>query len=133
MKQFPLQIVTPDGVKYDAPATGLIVRTGSGDVEILAGHTDLIASVIPGRVKVRFDDGERVGAASGGFLSVKGGEVRLVATTFEYSDEIDLVRAERARAAAEEAIKNKRSDVELDVLKAKLARALCRIRVGSGK
>ena len=34
MKQFPLQIVTPDGVKYDAPATGLIVRTGSGDVEI---------------------------------------------------------------------------------------------------
>ena len=133
MKQFPLQIVTPDGVKYDAPATGLIVRTGSGDVEILAGHTDLIASVVPGRVKVRFDGGERIGAASGGFLSVKGGEVRLVATTFEYSDEIDLVRAERAKAAAEEAIKNKRSDVELDVLKAKLARALCRIRVGSGK
>ena len=133
MKQFPLQIVTPDGVKYDAPATGLIVRTGSGDVEILAGHTDLIASVIPGRVKVRFEGGERIGVASGGFLSVKGGEVRLVATTLEYSDEIDLVRAERAKAAAEEAIKNHKSVVELLVSKAKLERALCRIRIGSGK
>ena len=133
MKQFPLQIVTPDGIEYDAPATGLIVRTASGDVEILAGHTDLIASVVCGRVKVRFDGGERIGAVSGGFLSVKGGEVRLVATTYENSDEIDVERAERAKAAAEAAIKNRKSDVELETLKARLARAICRIRIGSGK
>lgn len=39
--------------------------------------------------------------AAGGFLSVEKGEVRLVATTFEYADEIDVARAEAAKARAE--------------------------------
>ena len=38
MKSFPLKIVTPDGLQFDAEAEELIVRTTSGDVGILAGH-----------------------------------------------------------------------------------------------
>ena len=131
MKAFSLKIVTPDALIYDGMATSLLVRTGSGDVEILAGHADLIASVAPGRVRIRTEEGERTAAASGGFLSVQEGVVSLVATTFEYSESIDLARAEAARDKAQGDIESQRSDADIDRLRAKLQRALARIRVAS--
>ncbi len=131
MKAFSLKIVTPDALIYDGMAESLLVRTGSGDVEILAGHADLVASVRTGRVRIRTEDGERIAAASGGFLSVEGGAVSLVTTTFEFGENIDLARAERAKEKAEAAIQSRRSDTDLDRLRAKLQRALIRIRVGS--
>lgn len=131
MKAFSLKIVTPDAPIYDGMAESLLVRTGSGDVEILAGHADLIASVATGRVRIRTESGERIAAASGGFLSVTGGAVSLVCTTFEFGENIDLARAERAKENAEAAIQSRRSDADLDRLRAKLQRALTRIHVGS--
>lgn len=133
MKTFSLKIVTPDATVYDGTATSLLLRTGSGDVEILAGHADLIASVETGRVRIRTESGERTAAASGGFCSVEAGAVYLVTTTFEYSEHIDLDRAARAKEKAETAIQNRKSDADLDRLRAKLQRALTRIRVASDK
>ena len=133
MKAFSLKIVTPDAIAYDGTATSLLLRTGSGDVEILAGHADLVASVHTGRVRIRTESGDRVAAASGGFLTVQGGVVSLVVTTFEYSEQIDLARAEAAKAKAEAAMQNQKSDADLDLLRAKLQRAIVRIRVGSDR
>ena len=131
MKAFSLKIVTPDAIVYDGMATGILLRTGSGDVEILAGHADLVASVATGRVRIRTESGDRIAAASGGFLSVQGGTVSLVTTTFEYREGIDLARAEAAKTEAEAAMQNRSSDADLDRLQAKLQRAITRIRVGS--
>ena len=131
MKAFSLKIVTPDAIVYDGMATGILLRTGSGDVEILAGHADLVASVATGRVRIRTESGDRIAAASGGFLSVQGGAVSLVTTTFEYREGIDLARAEAAKTEAEAAMQNRSSDADLDRLQAKLQRAITRIRVGS--
>ena len=131
MKAFSLKIVTPDAIVYDGMATGILLRTGSGDVEILAGHADLVASVATGRVRIRTESGDRIAAASGGFLSVQGGAVSLVTTTFEYREGIDLARAEAAKTEAEAAMQNRSNDADLDRLQAKLQRAITRIRVGS--
>jgi F-type H+-transporting ATPase subunit epsilon len=71
---------------------------------------------------------------SGGFLSVaNGGEVRVAATTFELASELDLARAQNAKEAAEQALKEAKSNAEMDRAKAKLARALARISVKSMK
>ena len=79
MKEFSLQIVTPDKTVMDGKAVSLLIRTTAGDVEILAGHTDLLAALGTGRARIRTADGEDIFAsASGGFLSVaNGGEVRV--------------------------------------------------------
>lgn len=131
---YTLVIVTPDGEKFRGEAKSLTVRTGSGDMEILAGHVSCLASVATGRARVCFaDDTERFASASGGILTVKGGEVELICTTFEWADEIDLARAEAARQKASESLVAKLDEREHSLAKAKLQRALCRIDVAKGK
>ena len=135
MKDFPLQIVTPDKTVMDGRATSLLIHTKTGDVEILAGHTDLLAALETGRARIRTAEGTDIFASvSGGFLSVaNGGEVRVAATTFELASELDLARAQNAKEAAEQALKEAKSNAEMDRAKAKLARALARISVKSMK
>lgn len=133
MKAFNIEIVTPDGIAYDGQVESLLVRTDDGDVEILAGHTDLVASLGVGRTRLLIDGKPRYASASGGFLSVKGGVVRLCAITFEFADQIDIKRAEEAKAKAEAALKNAKDEMDEVRLKAKLARASNRIYVANIK
>ena len=131
MREYKLQIVTPDGVKFDGLAESLLVRTDDGDVQILAGHVDYMASVGTGRAKITVGGKDRLAACSGGFLTCSGGEVKLVAVTFEYADEIDLERAKRAKERAEELIRVAKGDRELVLAKARLRRAISRIDTAS--
>ncbi len=133
MKSFQIEIVTPDGLIYDGPVESLLVRTDDGDVEILAGHTDLLAAIDVGRVRLRIDGKNRFGSANGGFLSVVSGKVRLCTITFEFADEIDVKRAEVAKEKAEAALKSANDDRDERVAKAKIARAASRIKVASMK
>ena len=133
MRSFHLEIVTPDGAAFDGEAESLLVRTDNGDVEILASHTDYIASVGTGRARIIADGKERLASSSGGFLTVESGNVRLVAITFEFADEIDLDRARRAKEAAEATIAAAKDDKSVELAKAKLPRALSRINVANDK
>ena len=133
MRSFKLDIVSPDGPLFSGDAERLLVRTTDGDVEILAGHTDLFATLGVGRVKLTAGDSVRYASASGGFLTVKGGSVTLAAITFEFADAIDQERAERAKERAEESIRTAKDDRALDAAKAKLARAISRINVAELK
>lgn len=134
MTPFPLKIVTPDGVKYDASAQELVVRTISGDVGILAGHTNLVAPLGMGRATIVVDDQKRYAACIGGILSVNNGAVSLVPTTFEWSDEIDTARAEVSYRRAQSFLSDKSStDTDIRMAEARLKRALIRKNVASNK
>ena len=132
MKEFDLEIVTPDGIIYSDKAESLLVRTADGDVEILAGHVEYMASLGTGRARIKAGGKDRLAAVSGGFLTVSGGKVRLVAVTFEFGDMIDLERAKLARQRAEEAIKHAEDKRTLAAQKARLMRALARIGAHEG-
>ena len=127
MKTFHLTIATPDGVKFDGEAEALTVRTTTGDVQILAGHTDYLAALGAGTAKVTAGGETRRAAANGGFLTVKAGVVSLVSTTFEYADEIDLARAKRALERAQDKLREAKDGREIDLAKARIARAMTRI------
>ena len=133
MKEFHLQVVTPDGLEYSGEVESLLVRADDGDVEILAGHTDFLAALGTGRVRILQGGKKRFASVSGGFLSVQGGKTRLCAITFEFADQIDLKRAEAAKEKAEALLKNAKSGQEIDVAKAKLLRAASRINVAKMK
>lgn len=129
MSGFRLQIVTPDGSLFDGTAEALRLRTNEGYVSIRAGHVDYIAALDVGMASVTQDGMTRNAACGGGFVSVEKGEVRLVATTFEYADEIDVQRAETAKQRAEERLAQAREERDITLAKAKLSRALNRIEV----
>ncbi len=133
MKEFHIEIVTPDGVAFDGMVESLLVRTDDGDVEILANHTDLLAAIDTGRARIIVGGEKKFASVSGGFLAVNGGEAKLCVITFEFADQIDLHRAEQAKARAEAALKVAKDDRDERVAKAKLARAASRIHVGNMK
>ena len=131
MAAYHLQIVTPDRMVYDGPAEKLIVRTVNGDVCILAHHIDDATPLGIGEARMTDGEGvERTAACNGGMLSVHGDEVRLIAVTFEWQDDIDLERARSAEAAAQEQLQSlAREDRDFALAEAKLKRAITRIRV----
>jgi F-type H+-transporting ATPase subunit epsilon len=132
LKAFKLKIVTPDGEMYSGEARSILVRTDDGDAEILADHADYFASLGCGRVRIILSDGTvRQAASSGGFISVMNGDVDVIATTFEYAENIDLNRALSAKERAEEALRIAKEDQQIILAKAKLERALMRISVAN--
>ena len=133
MKTFHLEVVTPDSSPFSGEAERLLVRTTEGDAEILYGHIDYLATIATGRARITCDGNAREAAVSGGFVSVADNLVRLVVTTFEFSDEIDVKRAEEAKKKAELLKKNAADDKEEAKAEAKLRRALSRLSVASKK
>ena len=129
MRAFNIEIVTPDGLEYSGEVESLLVRTTEGDIEILAGHTDFLASLATGRARLIIDGKTRLASTSGGFLSVKDGKVRMCATTFEFAEDIDLKRAEDAKARAEAALSMAKDEREMRIARAKIMRAASRINV----
>ena len=129
MATFHLQIVTPDRLVFDGQVERLVARTVGGDVCILARHIDYAAPLGIGAAHIVDENGKnRAAACSGGMLSVYGGEAIMMATTFEWAEEIDLARAQRAQQAAEEKLRTlQRDDREFTMASAKLKRALARI------
>ena len=131
MSTFHLKISTPDGLAFDGEVERLRVRMIDGDVSLLAHHMDYVSAVGAGKAAIVTADGETKSAACiGGMLAMIRNEANLIATTFEWADDIDLDRAKRAKEVAEARIAAaKDDDKELMLAQAKLQRALVRISV----
>ena len=127
MTNFPLKIVTPDGLIYDGPAEMVIVRTITGDMAFLARHINCVAPLGMGCATVVINGEKRYAACIGGMITVVDGNVTLVPTTFEWAENIDVARAEAAQVRAEGIIhKDNASATEIRLAQAKLDRALVR-------
>ena len=134
MSNFELQIVTPDGVLYSGNANKIILRTTEGDVGILPRHSDYVAPLSIGLARVFTEDGERTAACSGGMVTVSDGVVRVVASTFEWSEDIDVARAKKARERAMSRLEGaKSSDFEYRLAEIKLKKSLARLGAAERK
>ena len=134
MNQFPLRIVTPDGLLYDGNAEEVIVRTTTGDLGLLAGHMNCVAPLGMGRATILIDGKKRYGACIGGMITMMDGKATLLATTFEWADQIDLKRADRSEEKARAVLAdNKSTDTDIRLAQARLKRALIRKSVADGK
>ena len=134
MRPFQLKIVTPDGIKFEGQADSLTVRTTTGDLGILAGHTNLVAPLGQGRCTIVMDGKRRYAACIGGMVSVMDGVVTLIPTTFEWAEDIDAERVERSFSRAQSILSSKdASKTDVALAEARLKRALVRRSVASIK
>ena len=131
MSTFPLRIGTPDGLLYEGEVSRLVCRTISGDLAILPRHCNYCTALGMGEAHIVLEDGSRKTAACiGGMLSVMNGTCRVLATTWEWKEDINEERAQAARKRAEEMIaKGGLTDQEYKMASAKLQRALVRLSV----
>ena len=134
MNSFPLKIVTPDGMEFEGMAEEVVVRTTTGDLGILAGHINCVAPLGMGRATIITEGKRRYAACIGGLISVVGGNVTLVPTTFEWAEEIDADRAEASYQRAQNVLKDKAAtETDIRLAEARLRRALVRKSVATTK
>ena len=95
------KIVTPERTVYEAEIDQVTLPTQDGEITVLAHHIPLI-SVLQAWELVAKKDGEEIAmAVSGGMVEVRKNELTILADTAERAEEIDVKRAEEARARAE--------------------------------
>ena len=126
MMPFKLKIVTPDGLFFDGEAERLNVRTATGDIGIMARHMNYLAPLGMGRAVVITNGQRRYAACIGGMVAVMNGEVTLMPTTFEWAEDIDVARAEKALENANKIIEEHATETDLKLAKAKISRAMVR-------
>ena len=120
MSTFSLRIGTPDGLLFEGDVERVVCRSIGGDIAILARHCNFCTALGMGEASV----------VIGGMLSVMNGTCRLLATTWEWKEDIDVERAQAAKKRAEEMIaKGGLTDQEYKMASAKLQRALVRLSV----
>jgi len=128
---FQLRLLTPERSLFEGPVEAVIVPGENGQLGVLAGHTKLVTTLVPGVVRYVASGQTHQVAASGGFAEVSPGGVTILADTAEPPQEIDRQRAERSRQEALQALA-KRAELdekEVSRLEARLARALNRLKV----
>lgn len=133
MRTFSLRIGTPDGLLFEGNVERIVCRSITGDMAVLAGHINFCTALGMGEAHVVLEDGTRREAACiGGMLSMMNDTCRLLATTWEWKEDIDQERAEKARDRAKAVLeKTGLTDQEYKMAEAKLQRALVRLSVKS--
>ena len=102
-------------------------NTTEGEIGVYKKHVPTTVIVSPGILTITEDGGTKEAALHAGFAEILQDEVVILAEIVEWPAEIDLERAEAAKARAEERLRSKTP--ETDILRAETAlqRALARI------
>jgi F-type H+-transporting ATPase subunit epsilon len=99
------EIVTQDKPLFEGPADIVIVPASEGEMGILPDHAPLLATLGYGVLRVRYQGEEEVFSIAGGVIEVRPDIVTVLADVGEHVEEIDLARAEAAKARAEKMLK----------------------------
>jgi F-type H+-transporting ATPase subunit epsilon len=127
-----VQVVSPESVSYTGEASMVVARTvEGGDIAFQPGHIPFIGILQVWSVDVVKEDGSRdTFAVHRGFVQVSDTDITILSDVSEAKDEIDVPRAERALAEAEQVLSADADDAGAAYDK---ARAEVRIRVAAGE
>ncbi|MGA9642499.1 MAG: F0F1 ATP synthase subunit epsilon [Terriglobales bacterium] len=131
---FQLEIVTPQKqMVKDVAAEEAQIPGADGYLGILPGHAPLITELKAGALTYRAGGTTHTLSVAWGFAEVLPEKVTILAETAERPQEIDVARAEKAKARAEERLKSNNPDVDYDRAEDALERAETRIKVAAEK
>ncbi|MDR1726680.1 MAG: F0F1 ATP synthase subunit epsilon [Acidobacteriota bacterium] len=122
-----LEIVTPDKQVYSGNVESILVPAQTGYMGILPGHAPLLAELGIGDIEFTADGVTECVACSWGFIEVLPDRVVLLAQEAELSSDIDLKRAEEAKARAEKLLASGDPDVDYAATELAVLRAMSRI------
>lgn len=135
MKKIKFKIATPERVVYQGEVEQLTCPTTTGEITVLPDHIPLVSNIKSGELRVKENEHVHNFFVSGGCVEIlPQNEVVVLADVSEHDEEIDLERAEEARARAEKIMKEETLDAEAFAeTQASLERALVRLKIGGRK
>jgi F-type H+-transporting ATPase subunit epsilon len=125
-----LVIVTPTRQLLRSRAVEVTLPGANGYLGILPGHAPLMTELGIGELTYRGTTPSEPILVIRGFAEVLPDRVTILAETAEFAAEIDLARAEAAKARAEKHLASGDPNIDWDRASVALQRALIRIQVG---
>lgn len=125
---FHLDIVSAEESIYSGPVEFVVAPAQMGEVGIYPRHTPLLTRIKSGmvRIKAQLKEEELV-YVSGGMLEVQPDVVTILADTAVRSDDLDEAKAIEAKRAAEDAMKNRESELDYAKAQAELMEATAQL------
>ena len=130
-KKFKLEIVTPERKIFSAMVDFAIFPGTEGELGVLIDHAPLVSRLSPGVIRITRDGALESLAISGGFLEVMKNDVSVLSETAELAAEIDVARAQAAKADAEAGVKKASTDEEKLSHALDLQKAIARLAAAS--
>jgi F-type H+-transporting ATPase subunit epsilon len=123
-----VDVVSAEREIFSGTAEMVFAPLVTGEVGILPRHAPLLAPLKPGEVRVRTGHEELAFYVSGGMLEVQPHVVTVLADTALRAKDIDEASALKAKERAEEAMRNRQSDIDYAKAQAELAQAVAQLR-----
>ncbi len=122
MNTIHVDVVSVEESVYSGEARFVALPGEVGELGIYPRHSPLITRIKPGSVRIeRPDGGEEFIFVAGGILEVQPDRVTVLSDTAIRGKDLDEEKANEARLAAQEAIKNAASELDLAKATSELA------------
>ena len=117
-----IDVVSAEESIFSGEAEFVVLPGEAGELGIYPRHTPLITRVRPGSVRIeKADGGEEFVFVAGGILEVQPNRVTVLSDTAIRGKDLDEEKANEAKRAAEEALKNAHSEIDIAKAQSELA------------
>jgi len=123
-----VDIVSAEKEIYSGTAEMVFAPLSTGEIGVLPRHAPLIARMKPGEVRIRTGSEELQFYVSGGVLEVQPHVVTVLADTAIRAKDMDEAAALAAKQRAEEALRDRKADIDYAQAQADLAQAIAQLQ-----
>ena len=114
MNTIHVDVVSAEESIFSGEARFVALPGESGELGVYPRHTPLITRIKPGSVRIEMADGsEEFVFVAGGILEVQPDCVTVMSDTAIRGKDLDDKKANEAKASAEEALKNAKSEIDM--------------------
>ena len=128
-----LKIITHERIVFDGEADEIVIQTKSGQMGILKDHVPITTGLDIGVTKAGQNGKYKYFATIGGVFQFKNNEAVILTDICEDSCDIDVERANAAKARAEARLADNAAQIDTQRAQAALARALARLKAALNK
>ncbi|MCQ2753490.1 MAG: ATP synthase F1 subunit epsilon [bacterium] len=123
-----LKIITHEKVVYEGEMDELTIQTPAGQMGILKDHVPVTTVLDIGVTKAKNGDKAKYFATMGGVFQFKDNFATILTDVCEDGSDIDVTRANDAKARAEARLAESAAEIDTQRAQAALARSLARLK-----
>jgi len=128
-----LKIITHERIVFEGDADEIIIQTKTGQLGILKDHVPITTTLDIGVTKMRTGESYKYFATMGGIFQLKDNIATILTDVCEDGCNIDITRANEAKARAEARLADSSANIDTQRAQAALARALARLKAALNK
>lgn len=128
-----LKIITHERIVFEGEADEIVIQTKTGQMGILKDHVPVTTTLDIGVTKMRLGEAYKYFATMGGVFQFKNNVATILTDVCEDGCDIDVTRANEAKARAEVRLAEAAANIDTQRAQAALARSLARLNAALKK